>query len=202
MIRLYHHPLSGHAHRARLFLSLLDLPHEAVEVDILRGEQRKPPFLALNLFGQVPVLVDGDDVVPDSNAILCYLALRYDTSGRWLPRDALGMARVQRWLSAAAGPLVNGPGNARVNVLFGRPQDPQCGEIAQRLFDRIEEQLAAQDHLAAAHPTIADLAMYTYVAHAPEGGVPLRGHPRLQAWLARIEALPRFVGMVRHKALA
>lgn len=201
-IRLYHHPLSGHAHRVKLFLSLLGLPFEETLVDLTRGEHKRPEFLALNPFGQVPVIQDSDLTLADSNAILTYLALRYDDSGRWLPRDPLGAAQVQRWLSLAAGPLVNGPGNARVNVLFGRPHDERCGEIAAQLFQRLEDHLTTAAYLAAPHPTIADLALYTYTAHAPEGGVSLAPYPQLRAWLARIETLPGYVPMARAKALA
>lgn len=201
-IRLYHHPLSGHAHRVRLFLSLLGLPFEEVEVNLQRGEHKQPAFLARNPFGQVPVIEDGELTLADSNAILTYLALRYDASGRWLPRDPVGAARVQRWLSLAAGPLVNGPGNARVNVLFGRPQDARCAEVAQGLFTRMEEHLAQQPYLAGDAPTIADIAMHTYTAHAPEGGISLQPYPRLREWLARIEALPGYVSMLRSPAQA
>lgn len=201
-IRFYHHPLSGHAHRVRLFLSLLKLPFEETLVDLTQGAQKRPEFLALNAFGQVPVIQDGDVTLADSNAILTYLALRYDDSGRWLPRDPVGAARVQRWLSQAAGPLVNGPGNARVNVLFKRPQDTRCADIAANLFQKMDAHLADAPFLAADHPTIADLALYSYTAHAPEGGVSLAPYPHLRSWLERIEALPGFVGMVRNPALA
>jgi glutathione S-transferase len=201
-IRLYHHPISGHAHRVRLFLSLLGLPFELVEVNLLKGEHKRPEYLAMNPFGQVPVIQDGALTLADSNAILTYLALRYDTSGQWLPRDPVGAALVQRWLSQAAGSLVNGPGNARVNVLFQRPQDPRCGEIATNLFHRLDEHLATQPYLVGEQPTIADIAMHTYTAHAPEGGVSLQPFAHLRAWLQRIEALPGFVGMARNPALA
>jgi glutathione S-transferase len=200
-IRLYHHPISGHAHRVRLFLSLLGLPFELVEVNLLKGEHKRPEYLAMNPFGQVPVIQDGALTLADSNAILTYLALRYDTSGQWLPRDPVGAALVQRWLSQAAGSLVNGPGNARVNVLFQRPQDPRCGEIAANLFHRLDEHLATQPYLVGEQPTIADIAMHTYTAHAPEGGVSLQPFANLRAWLRRIEALPGFVGMARNPEL-
>ncbi|HEY0818488.1 MAG TPA: glutathione S-transferase [Rhizobacter sp.] len=201
-IRLYQHPLSGHAHRVKLLLSMLDLPFEEKLIDVTKGEQRHPEFLALNPFGQVPVIQDGDITLADSNAILTYLALRYDDSGRWLPRDPVGSARVQRWLSQAAGDLVNGPGNARIAVLFGRPQDERCGRIAAQLFQRMDEHLKGAPFLAADHPTIADLALYSYTSHAPEGGVSLDPYPQLRAWLARIEALPGYVSMPRQKARA
>jgi glutathione S-transferase len=101
-MKLYHHPLSGHAHRARLFVSLLGLPHELVEVDLGAGAHKSPEFLKLNPFGQVPVLEDDGVVIADSNAILVYLAKK---AGRtdWLPEDPSGAAAVQRWLSVAAG---------------------------------------------------------------------------------------------------
>lgn len=196
-ITLYTYSLSGHAHRVELFMSLLGVPFRKVEVDLKRGEQKTPEFQAMNLFSQVPVIQDGELTLPDSNAILTYLALRYDDSGRWLPRDPVGAANVQRWLSVAAGPLVNGPGSARVNVLFRRPHDPRCADIAKTLLGRMETHLATRSYLAADHPTIADIALYTYTSHAPEGGVSLQPYPKLREWVARIEALPGFVGMPR-----
>lgn len=201
-IRLYHHPLSGHVHRAELFLSLLGLPFEKVHVEFARAEHKSDAFLALNPFGQLPVIEDGDLVIADSNAILVYLALTHDPSGTWYPRDAIGAARVQRWLSVAAGQLASGPAAARVAVLFGRPIDQAPRDAAARLFALMEQHLAVQPFLAAAHPTIADIALYTYTAHAPEGGVALEAYPAMRAWLARIEALPRFVGLVRNPAPA
>ncbi len=196
-LRLYRYALSGHAHRAELMLSLLGLPAERVDVDLARGEQREAAFLARNPFGQVPVLEDGDVTIADSNAILVYLAMRHDASGRWLPRDPVGAARVQRWLSVAAGQLANGPAMARAEVVFKRERDPQRQALAARLFGLMEQHLAAQPFLASGEPTIADVALYSYTSHAPEGGVSLEPYPAIRAWLARIEALPGFVGMAR-----
>ena len=196
-IRLYRYPLSGHAHRAELMLSLLGLPFTRVDVDLLGGEQRQPEFLASNPFGQVPVIEDGEVTVADSNAILVYLAGRYDDTGRWLPRDPAGAARVQRWLSVAAGPLAEGLARARANVVFGRPRERRPHEVAARLLPVMEQHLARQAFFAGDHPTIADIALYTYTAHVPEGGISLEPYPQIRAWLARVEALPGFVGMQR-----
>jgi glutathione S-transferase len=196
-IRLHGHPLSGHAHRVELFLSLLDLPFEKVAVDLSSAEHKGPAFLALNPFGQLPVIEDGDLVLADSNAILVYLALTYDASASWLPRDGVGAARVQRWLSVAAGQLAHGPAAARVAVLFGRPVDQAPRDAAARLFRLMDSHLAAQPFFAADHPTIADVALYSYTAHAPEGGVSLSPYPHLRQWIARTEALPGFVGLMR-----
>lgn len=196
-LRLHGFPLSGHAHRARLMLSLLDLPHEVLSVDLPAGEHRQPAFLALNPLGQVPVLQDGDFTLADSNAILVYLATRYDDSRRWLPTDARAQAQVQRWLGVAAGPLAAGAATARVNVLFRRPHDAGAVETAKRLFTMMEQHLQPRTWLVGEHATIADVALHTYTAHAPEGGVPLEPYPALRAWLQRVEALPGFVGMQR-----
>ena len=195
-IRLYRHPLSGHAHRVELFLSLLGLPYVLADVDLKGGEHKSAAFLAKNPFGQVPVIEDGDVIVADSNATLVYLATRYDTAGRWLPREAVAAAAVQRWLSAAAGPLAFGPAAARLVTVFGAPLDHERAKsIAAQLFAVLEPHLAARAFVAGTTPTIADLALYSYTAHAPEGGVSLQPYPQIRDWLARIEALPGFVAM-------
>jgi glutathione S-transferase len=199
-LRLHRFALSGHAHRAELMLSLLGLKADLVDVDLRGGAQKQPAFLSLNAFGQVPVLEDGPKdnpvVIADSNAILVYLAGKYDRSGRWLPADPVTAAQVQRWLSVAAGQLVNGPARARMVALFKSPFDHEaCKQVAAQLFGVMERHLQGRDFLAAAHPTIADIALYSYTAHAPEGDVSLQPYPNIRAWLARIEALPGFVGM-------
>ncbi|MGY6269651.1 glutathione S-transferase family protein, partial [Achromobacter denitrificans] len=101
-LTFYSFPLSGHAHRVALMLSLLDVPHRKVDVDLRGGEQKRPAFLALNPFGLVPVIDDGGVVVAESAAILVYLARRYGGQA-WLPDDPAGAAAVQRWLSVASG---------------------------------------------------------------------------------------------------
>ncbi|HVK75491.1 MAG TPA: glutathione S-transferase [Kofleriaceae bacterium] len=197
-LRLHRHALSGHAHRVELFLSLLGLPCQLVDVDIRAGEHKQPAFLRLNRFGQIPVLEDGDHVVADSNAILVYLALGHDPSGRWYPREPAVAAEVQRWLSVAAGPLVAGPGTARLAKVFGLPVDlPRATAVATQLLGVLDGHLTDRPFVAATHPTIADLALYTYTAHAPEGGIALEPYPHVRAWLGRIEALPGFVPMPR-----
>ncbi|MBD9476647.1 MULTISPECIES: glutathione S-transferase family protein [Achromobacter] len=194
-LTFYSFPLSGHAHRVALMLSLLDVPHRKVDVDLRGGEQKRPPFLALNAFGQVPVIDDGGVVVADSTAILVYLAKRYGGQA-WLPEDPAGAAAVQRWLSAASGPLAIGPAAARLVTLFGAAYDVDSTLArAHALLKVMDGELAARDFLAGTTPTIADVACYAYVAHAPEGNVSLEAYPHVRAWLGRIESLPRFVPM-------
>jgi glutathione S-transferase len=201
-IRLYRFALSGHCHRAELMLALLGLPYQPVDIDLRAGEQRSPEFLRRNPLGLVPVIEDGGACIADSNAILVYLATRYDSSGRWYPREPAAAARVQQWLSLAAGPLAFGAAAARVIKVFGAPLDWQrAAKIAGDLFGHMERHLENRQFLANEHPTIADVAMYSYTAHAPEGEISLAPYAAVRAWLSRIEALPNFIGM-RKSALA
>ncbi len=187
--------LSGHSHRVELFLHLLGLPFEFV--DSPGTVRATPAFRRLNPLGQVPVLDDEGLALADSNAILVYLAKRYAAGGDWLPEDPLGAARVQRWLSLAAGEIAYGPASARVNARFFDTGVPPA--LAQRLAGRVlglmEGELAERDWLAGAAPSIADIACYAYVAHAPEGGIDLAPYPRVRAWIGRVQALPGFVPM-------
>jgi len=201
-IKLYRFSLSGHSHRVELFLSLLGLPVELINVDLAAGAQKKPGFLEMNPFGQVPVIQDGAVTLADSNAILVYLAEKY-SDGRWLPHDPLRAAEVQRWLSVAAGPLAFGPAAARLIQLFKAPLnvDEVTGR-AQRLLEVMDKVLQKSPYLVGATPTLADIANYSYIAHAPEGGVSLAPYPHVRTWLASIEALPGFVPMVKSPTTA
>lgn len=192
-LKLYWHPISGHAHRAQLFLALLGAPFDLVEVDLSKGAHKAPGFLALNPFGQVPVLDDNGVIVTDSNAILVYVAKKFGKAD-WLPEDAKGAADVQRWLSVAAGQLAFGPAAARLITIFGAAFN--ADEVIKRahaILALIEAELSAREWIVAgAKPTIADVALYSYIARAPEGNVDLSGYPHVDAWLKRVEALPGF----------
>lgn len=196
-IRLHRMALSGHCHRVELFLSLLGLPVQLIDVDLGAGAHKRPEFLALNPFGQVPVIQDGDLTLADANAILVYLEGRY-APGQWLPREPLQAAQVQRWLSVAAGPLAFGAAAARAIVVFKRADDPAVAIArAHGLLNVMAGVLQAQPFLVGSRPTLADAALYSYTAHAPEGNVSLADYPAVRAWLARIEALQGFVPMAR-----
>ena len=81
---------------------------------------------------------------------------------------------------------------------FKKPDSPdEAIARAHALFTVMEQQLEQSTFLAGNAPTLADIANYSYIAHAPEGNVSLQPYPKLRAWLARIEALPGFVPMVR-----
>lgn len=194
MIKLYDFPLSGHGHRARLFLSLLNVEYENITVDLRKGEQKETEFLKLNPFGQIPVLVDGDVVIRDSNAILVYLSAKY--AREWNPTDPASAADIQAWLTTATKEISGGPGAARLVTVFGAPLDhAKLIEQSHGILRQIDEHLAHRNWLALDRPTIADVSAYSYVARAPEGDVSLDTYPNVQAWLTRIEHLPGFVNM-------
>lgn len=193
-IILHGSELSGHTHRVVLLLRMLNLPYRFVSTP---GEvRRSDAFRRLNPLGQVPVLEDGDLVLADSNAILVYLAKRYAPGSSWLPEEPRAASQVQRWLSIAAGEVAYGPARARLIMQWNAAGErASAAAIADRLLRFMEGELAQRSYLAAAHATIADLAGYSYVAHAPEGGISLDPFPAVRAWLRRVEALPGFAAM-------
>lgn len=192
-MKLYFHPISGHAHRARLFLSLIGAPVEIIDVDLAKGAHKSPEYLAIDKFGQVPVLDDDGTIVGDSNAIMIYAAKKFGRTD-WLPEDPIGAAKVQRWLSVAAGQIAFGPGAARLVTIFKAGFNPaEVIERSHAILRLIEAELEGREWIAADHATIADLALYSYIARAPEGNVDLAAYTNVNAWLARIEALPGFV---------
>lgn len=199
-VKLHRHPLSGHSHRAELFLSLLNIAVELINVDLANGEHKTESFLKLNLLGQLPVLEDQDTVVSDSNGILVYLAETYDTTGDWYPTAPVIRAEIQRFLSIAANQVANGPAAARLVTVFGRELDHDLAIAkAHSLLNTLNQHFENRPFAVTNKPTIADIALYTYIAHAPEGNVSLKPYPGVTTWLKRIEALPGFKAMTTTK---
>lgn len=196
-IKFYRFALSGHSHRVELMLSLLGLPFEAIDMDLTNGAHKKPDFLTLSPFGKVPAIDDKGFSLSDSNAILVYLVETYAPDSHWLPRDPKIAAEIQRWLTIAADQIFSGPCAARIAALFGAPIDHQAAiSKAHDLFVIMNAHLSDRDWLVSDAISIADVAGYSYIAHAPEGGVSLDAYPNIRRWLSRIEQQPNFVPMV------
>src|SRR5690606_22922617 len=140
--------------------------------------------------------VDGDVILRDSQAILVYLAKRYG-SQHWLAaHDPQTMARIMAWLSTAANEVARGPNDLRLHYRFGRQLDlVQAQQITERLYGIVERQLQASDWLVGGNVTIADIAVYPYIALAPESRISLTPYPALLKWVERMQALPGYVGM-------
>ena len=168
MITLYEFAVSGNCHKVRMMLSLLGLAYQSITVNGGEREHKSVQFLAKNPFGQVPVLVDNGLVFRDSQAILIYLASQYGDG--WLPTKPAEMAQVAAWLSTAANEVARGPGMLRMHYKFSRKIDVAAAqEVTAQLFAILENHLGAHLWLALDRPTIADVAVYPYVALAPEG---------------------------------
>jgi len=194
-MKLYSAPVSGNAYKVRLFLSLLGLEHELVPVDIPGGETRSEAFLRINPRGEIPVLVDGDVTLWDSQAILVYLARRYGGED-WLPVSPSEMAQVMGWMSVAQNELLFGLARARAIKRFGRPWNlEQCQEYGIGGLRVLEEHLVHNDWLAVGRPTIADVACYPYVGLSPEAEIALEPYGHVLAWMGRVQALPGYAHM-------
>ena len=197
MITLYGHEISGNSYKARLLLSLLNLEYEWVRVDLMKGEHKSPEYLAKNPFGQVPFLVDGGVQLADAQAILVYLGREYGGE-QWLPLDALSLAQIIRWLSTAAGEVRQGPENARLYYLFGAGTNINIERATQKsefILTQLEQHLSTRSWLEFDHPTIADVAIYPYIALARDGKIDLDAYPNVLSWIERIKQLPGYIPM-------
>jgi glutathione S-transferase len=194
-MRLYDHPASGNCMKARIALRQLEIPFEAVTVDLFRRETRTPEHMARNPDGRVPVLeLDSGRMIPESGAILLYLA----EGTRLLPEDRLARATVHQWLFFEQNRIDSQIAVARFLVLTGRAaRQPALTEALQA---RGRDALAALARgLADERPficgedyTVADIALHAYVHCAHEAGLDAREQGSIGAWLDRVEATPRF----------
>ena len=195
MITLYEFTLSGHCHKVRLMLSLLDLEYRSVIVDSSKQQHQSAEFLAMNPFGQLPILTDGEVTVRDSQAILVYLANKFGGS-QWWPEAPEALAQVMAWLSTAANEVSLGPNRLRLHYKFGRTIDmEESGKTTITLLRILEARFESHQFLATDDVSIADIAVYPYIALAPEGKIDLSEYPAVTAWLGRIQALPGYVHM-------
>jgi glutathione S-transferase len=196
MIKLYGHELSGNSYKVRLFLELLGLDYKWGKVDLLSNEQKSPAYLALNPFGQVPALIDGDLKLADAQAILVYLARQYGGE-QWLPLDAVSLAQVVRWLSTTAGEIRQGPEFARRYYLFSATyvNIDHAQQTSEFILSQLDQHLSTRNWLECDRPTIADIAVYPYVALAPDGKIDLTPYPNILAWIDRIQQLPGYRAM-------
>lgn len=199
---LYDYVLSGSAYKARLLLALLKVDYQSIAVDFYPGgDHRKPDFLALNPAGTVPVLVDGDVTLCETQAILAYIARTCDATGIWFPTDdPAEFARILQWL-AFAGRLTDTAGAARLHDMIARPLDIESARSgAHKALRELEAHLTERGYkdksfLVGDNPTIADIACFPYVALSPDGGIAHDDYPAIRRWLVAVRRLPGFIEM-------
>lgn len=203
MIKLYDYELSGNCYKARLLMHLLGLPFERMELDFYPGREHKSDwFLAINPLGQLPVLDDAGFVLRDAQAILVYLASRYDATGLWYPRsDAAALGRIAMWLGFSES-LTGSAGAARLHdTMFYELDAAAARAQAHALFRVLDEHLwfcEQQDQewlCSVGHPTIADIACFPYVMLSEEGGVSRLPYPAIRRWTDRVKRIPQFAPM-------
>lgn len=191
MIKLYEAGLSGNCHKVRLILSILGVKYDQISV----GQHKSPEFLKLNPLGLIPVLVDDEVIIRDSQAILVYLTRKYENEN-WLPLEPESMAKVMQWLSFAANEIGNSLSVARGHFLFNRNVNWEDAQVKGKQVLRVmNEHLQQNEWLELKRPTIADIACFPYVGLAPQGKVSLDGYPHVLTWIERIKQLPGYVSM-------
>jgi glutathione S-transferase len=199
MYKLYSMRRSGNCYKVRLALAQLDIAHEQIEIDILKGETRTPEFLALNPSGHVPVLeVAPGRHIAESNAILWYVAGHTPL----VPDDRADRAEMLQWMFFEQHSLESNIGAAYfwlTLVKGGRDLQQHALEDwmqeGYRALGVMEKHLARHDFFAANTYTIADIALYAYthVAHLCDYDLSL--FPSVRAWLARVESQPGHIAM-------
>jgi glutathione S-transferase len=197
MIKLYGHEISGNSYKVRLMLSILNLEYQWIKVDLMQGEHKSAAYLAMNPFGQVPVLVDNEITLADAQAILVYLAAHYG-GNLWLPIEPLDLSRVVRWLSVTAGELRQGLEDARLYHLFGAGTNINIDRANQKstfILNQLEQHLTTRRWLEMEEPTIADVAVFPYVSLSKDAKISLDNYPAVLAWIDRVKNLSGYVPM-------
>lgn len=190
-MRLYDFLDSGNGYKARLLLHKLGLSYERIELDILKGETRTDAFLTKNPNGRVPTLeLDDGTVLPESNAILAYLA----DGSRFLPADRLRRAQCLQWMFFEQYNHEPSIAVARY-ILRHTPEDsprraelPTLAEKGNAALGVMERHLDGRRFFVGEQLSVADIALYAYSHVADQGGFVLSRYPNVQGWLDRVAA--------------
>ena len=196
-LKLYGHVnrLSPSTLKLRVALLEVNVAYEYVAVDLTKGEQHAPDFLARNPHGKIPVLEEDDFILPESDAILFYLAERYPEA-KLIGSTPRERARVVQWCNFAASTLYPAYYDVYYHNLSGPPERrvPAMAEAAQKKFDRalgVLDKVLADGSYLADDFSIADIACASVlraardrVAYAPEA------HTPTETWYARVTSRP------------
>jgi glutathione S-transferase len=193
MIILHGSPLSGNTHKVRMALAFLGLAWDERLADA--AVRQSDAYRALTPMAQIPLLIDGDFSLRDSQAILVWIAATH-RPGEWDGRPPRERGEIAVWLSHAANEIANGPATLRLARQFGATiAEEHAAAVSARILPVVDAHLAARDWLVGDRLTIADLAASPYLALAGEAGINLADWPRIAAWTRRIAAQPGFPPM-------
>ncbi len=198
-MKLYTHPLSGNAYKAELLLSHLGAEFEKINIDIFRGENRTDEFRKLNPNCKIPVLVDGDFVMWESNALLFYIARKFAPNS-YLPEDPEAFGKVAQWVVFGKTTLDTSLALARFWTKYLAAEKVDEDALTQKrkegraALEILNGALKNREFLSDGY-TIADIACYPYVSLANEGEIDISPYPEVSKWVGRIESQPGFVRM-------
>ena len=193
-LRLYDYGASCNCYKVRLLLSQLGRSYERIPVDIFDGETLTEEYAALNPARTTPVLSTPDGPLPESNAILVYLA----AGTPFLPDDPFELAQVIRWLIYEQTDVIPTMGGLRFRLLVGRltPDDPEARrrkDGALEVLKLLDDHLAGRGYFVGERYTIADIAVYGYTHLAHEAGIDMQPYANLRAWFGRVEQQPGYL---------
>jgi glutathione S-transferase len=193
MLKLYYHPASTFARRVRMQLLEKDLPHELVALDMAAGAHRQPEYRALNPYGRVPTLVDGELVLYESNAILCYLEAAHPQPPL-LPRGLQDRARVDMHMRLCDVQMGRHAGAILFPKRFLPRERWNLEAIAaakvevEKHCDILERELSGREYLVAGQFTLAEIAYAPFLQFLAL--MEITPQPAVAAWAQRILARP------------
>ena len=203
MLKLYDYELSGNCFKIRWFLNILDIEYESVAVEFYPSKEHKSAwFKEINPLGQLPVIDDNGFRLRDAQAILVYIATKYDSSGNWYPsHDASQTGEIAQWLSFADS-LTATISSARLTTTFFFDFDlEKCQTDGHKLLRILDEHLWFQEQqqlewiCRGSHPSLAEIACFPYVALSEEGGISRQEYAAVRRWTDRVKRIPGFIGM-------
>jgi glutathione S-transferase len=194
LLRLYDYPASCNCYKVRLLLAQLGVQYERVPVDIFAGETLTEEYARINPARTTPVLETEHGYLPESNAILVFLA----GGTPFLPEDPLELAQVIQWLIFEQTDVIPTMGGLRFRLLAGRlkPDDPDAirrRDGAHEVLGLLDQHLATRDYFVGNRYTVADIAIYGYTHVADEAGLDLKPYEHLRDWFARVESQPGYM---------
>jgi glutathione S-transferase len=200
-LTLHDYELDDNCYKVRLLLAALGCQYVKVAVDVHPGRvHQSARYLALSPLGALPILTEGDLVLAGAEAILSYLARRYDSTKAWLPDDFATFGRVMQWLAFAGGEL-QAASIARLHALL----EAECDEAAvrraaRRAFRLMDDHMTRREFAGAQWfvadaATIADIALFPAIALSRDFGIDHDEYPALRRWMACVRTIPGFLTM-------
>ena len=196
MIKLYDFPLSPRARKVRVTLEAKGLEYEKIPIDITKGEQKTPAYLAVNPYGKIPALQDNGTTVYESTIIMEYLNDTYPTPPL-LPDDVGQRARARVLMHYADTPYEHAVATLAAELLLkplqGGTADhevvSQANAALNLCFDHLTNELGNNDFLVGSTLTLADIPYVSWALLFPRLNVDIP-HPRLEAWINRLKEQP------------